>query len=79
MAKKIEFDDPAFLVEIAYKSGYSFQMWFIEFEIDDSQLIWKVPPGRTMPILLGIDNIISVIQLDIKEVKDIPKMEERND
>lgn len=62
-----KFKNPVFLLEISYKSGYSFQMWFKEFENNNGIWKWEVPDGSPRPFLLGVDDIVSVIQLDIKE------------
>ncbi len=72
MTKELKFEEPAFLIEVAYKSGYSFRMWFTEFEIRAGEIKWQVPQGVVMPVKFGVDDIVSIIQLDIKEVADIP-------
>ncbi len=72
MTKELKFEEPAFLIEVAYKSGYSFRMWFTEFEIRSNEVVYAVPPGVSMPVKFGVDDIVSIIQLDIKEVADIP-------
>ncbi len=47
-------------------------MWFTEFEIRSNEVVYAVPPGVSMPVKFGVDDIVSIIQLDIKEVADIP-------
>jgi len=60
-----------FLLEIAYKSGYSFQMWFITFSIADGEWEWQTSDAVIRPMLLGVDDIVSVIQIETRKIKDI--------
>ena len=59
-----------FLLEIAYKSGYSFQMWFVKFKVENGDWIWHTPEGEPSPVLLGVDDIVSIIQLEYKPLYD---------
>jgi hypothetical protein len=50
------------LLEISYKSGYKFEMWFEEFEINGDSIKWKLAFPEQNILHLGIDNIVSIIQ-----------------
>jgi len=62
-----------YLIEIAYKSGYSFQMWFTKFEIENGNWTWanRTKNGRIIasPLILGVEDIVSVIQLDSRKIR----------
>lgn len=65
-----------FLVRINYKSGHSYEEWFTKFsgDLNDNaeltSITWKLSPrAKTEPILLGLNNVESVIQLKTREVK----------
>ena len=67
---KTEFIEPIFLMEIGYKSGYSFKMWFKDFQMSGDEISWEVPDGAPRPLKIGVDDIVSVIQIDIKELSE---------
>jgi len=59
-----------FLLEISYKSGYSFKMWFTDFSIKGPNYSWTNAGDGTVRVLqLNAEEIVSVIQLDAREVE----------
>lgn len=62
-----------FLVQINYKSGHSIKAWFDKFDVSQkggeiTKLEWVIAAGQPERILvIGIDNIESVVQLEHKE------------
>jgi len=65
-----------FLLEIAFKSGYSFQMWFAAFKINKSGFggpdkieYESAEDGLSKPLMLDINSITSVIQIKVREVE----------
>lgn len=61
-----------YLVQINYKSGNSVELWFAEFDISSNKASWKISSrynGETRILLLGIDEIESVIQLAAETVE----------
>jgi len=69
-SEKLDLDKVIFLIEISYKSGYSFRCWFRSFEIKrqncKTKCEWEYASPFFKPILLGVDDIVSVVQLSVK-------------
>lgn len=66
-SKEIEY-----LVRINYKSGNSVELWFAEFSISSSRVSWKTSSrynGETCVLLLGFEEIESVIQLAAETIE----------
>jgi hypothetical protein len=57
-----------YLLEISYRSGFHFQMWFTKFEVYSDNCKWETAEEGQHVLLLGADHIVSVVQLDKKEI-----------
>lgn len=68
-AEKVEAEKEQykFLLQIRYKSGHMIEEWFKSFEISGSTVSWELCSPKRF-ILIGYDNIESVLQIEHKKV-----------
>ena len=64
MEKQLEY-----LIRVNYKSGHSEELWYKKFTIRSETYEWETSDPVRRPLLIGVDDIESVWQLEVREVE----------
>jgi hypothetical protein len=63
--------NPITLVEVGFKSGNSFEMWFTDFKIEEDKWSWVTPSQLQRPFKIEQERVEYVIIKDIKDFNDV--------